>query len=94
MIGDIERTRLNEIKILFFAGINDGIVPNADAKGGLISDVDRDFLESNQFELAPSPRMQMYIQRLYLYLNMTKPTEKLYLSFCAVSREGKTLRIV
>ena len=92
MIGDIERTRLNEIKILFFAGINDGIVPNADAKGGLISDVDRDFLESNQFELAPSPRMQMYIQRLYLYLNMTKPTEKLYLSFCAVSREGKTLR--
>ncbi len=92
MIGDIERSRLNEIKILFFAGVNDGIVPARDAKGGLISDVDRDFLEQNSFEIAPSPRMQMYIQRLYLYLNMTKPTEKLYLSYSAVSREGKSLR--
>ena len=92
MIGDIERTRLKEIKILFFAGINDGIIPKRDAKGGLISDVDRDFLEQNQFELAPSPRRQMYIQRLYLYMNMTKPTHRLYLSYSAVAQDGKSLR--
>ena len=91
-IGDIERSRLKEIKILFFVGINDGIIPKMEASGGLISDVDRVFLEQHQFELAPSPRRKMYMQRLYLYLNMTKPTEFLYLSFCEVSAEGKTLR--
>lgn len=34
----------------------------------------------------------MYIQRLYLYLNMTKPSERLYLSYCKLNGEGKTLR--
>lgn len=27
VVGDITRTRLSHIKVLFFAGVNDGIVP-------------------------------------------------------------------
>ena len=42
--------------------------------------------------MAPSPRQQMYIQRLYLYLNMTKPSEQLYLSYAKVNSEGKGIR--
>ena len=34
----------------------------------------------------------MYIQRLYLYMNMTKPSEHLYLSYCKVNQEGKSIR--
>ena len=43
-------------------------------------------------ELAPSPRQQMYIQRLYLYLNMTKPSKWLYLSYAKVNSSGKSIR--
>ena len=43
-------------------------------------------------ELAPTPRQQMYIQKLYLYMNMTKPSERLYLSYARLSGEGKSLR--
>lgn len=42
--------------------------------------------------MAPSPRQQMYIQRLYLYLNMTKPSERLYLSYAKVNSDGKGIR--
>lgn len=34
----------------------------------------------------------MYIQRLYLYLNMTKPSEQLYLSYAKVGNDGKSMR--
>ena len=92
VVGDMERTRLKQVKVLFFLGVNDGNIPKNASKGGIISDMDREFLRESQLELAPSPRQQMYIQRLYLYLNMTKPSDQLYLSYSKVSGGGKTLR--
>lgn len=92
VVGDMERTRLKQVKVLFFLGVNDGNIPKNSSKGGIISDIDREFLKESEFELAPSPRQQMYIQRLYLYMNMTKPSEKLYLSYARVSSEGKSIR--
>lgn len=92
VVGDMERTRLQEIKVLFFLGVNDGNIPRSGARGGIISDIDREFLAQGQWEMAPSPRQQMYIQRLYLYMNMTKPSERLYLSYAKVSGEGKAMR--
>ncbi len=90
--GDMERTRLQEIRVLFFIGVNDGNIPRSGAKGGIISDIDREFLADGKWEMAPTPRQQMYIQRLYLYMNMTKPSERLYLSYARVAGDGKTLR--
>ena len=92
LVGDIERTRLKQIKALFFLGVNDGNIPKSGAKGGIISDMDREFLSLSGVELAPSPRQQMYIQRFYLYQNLTKPSDYLYLSYAKVSGDGKSLR--
>ena len=92
LAGDIERTRLKQVKVLFFLGINDGNIPGGTDRGGIISDIDREFLQESGLELAPTPRQQMYIQRLYLYLNMTKPSEQLYLSYAKVDNNGHSLR--
>ena len=92
VVGDMERTRLKQVKVLFFLGVNDGNIPKNASKGGIISDMDREFLIESGTEMAPSPRQQMYIQRLYLYLNMTKPSERLYLSYARVNSDGKGIR--
>ncbi|MBQ7920566.1 MAG: helicase-exonuclease AddAB subunit AddB [Lachnospiraceae bacterium] len=92
LVGDMERTRLKQVKYLFFLGVNDGNIPKNASKGGIISDMDREFLKDSDMELAPSPRQQMFIQRFYLYLNLTKPSEKLYLSYSKVGSDGKSLR--
>ena len=97
-VGDMERTRIPEVKILFFLGVNDGNIPKGTSKGGLLSDLDREFLQESGVlartgaSLSPTPREQMYIQRLYLYMNMTKPSKELYVSRAAVDSDGRSIR--
>ena len=94
IVGDIERTRLREIKALFFMGVNDDSIPSKAGGGSLLSDMDREYLMglNTGVELAPTPRQQMYIQRLYLYMNLTKPTDKLFLSYAELGNDGKSVR--
>ncbi|MCR5618832.1 MAG: exodeoxyribonuclease V subunit gamma [Lachnospiraceae bacterium] len=92
LIGDIERSRLEGVKVLFFAGVNDGNIP-ADTSGkGMISDLDREFLYEQGIELSPTPRQKMYIQRQYLYMNICKPSDELYISYVRVRSDGKSVR--
>ncbi len=88
IVGDMQRTRIKPVSYLFFLGLNDGWVPKSTGKGGIISDMEREFLTGSGEELAPSPRQQMYISRFYLYSNLTKPSKGLYLSFTAMDNEG------
>ena len=92
VVGDMERTRLKDIKALFFLGVNDSNIPQSSSKGGLISDIEREFLLSSGRELAPTPASQMFIEHLYLYMNLTKPSEHLYLSYAVMEEDGSTKR--
>lgn len=92
LVGDIERTRLKRVRVLLFVGVNDGIIPKAVRNTGLISDPDRELLARSGIEMAPGPREKIYTQRLYLYLNMTKPSDLLILSYAQTSRDARSLR--
>ena len=92
VFGDIERTRLSDIKVLFFAGVNDGLIPKAQEHGGIISQADRELFAAHGMELAPTDRERSFIQKFYLYLNLTKPSEKLYATWFRVSQDGKETR--
>lgn len=92
LVGDMERSRLKQVKVLFFMGVNDGNIPRNASKGGIISDMDRMFLKESGKELAPGPREQMYIQKFYLYLNLTKPSNRLYMSYSRLDNAGASLR--
>lgn len=92
VVGDIERTRLQDIKVLFFLGVNEGIVPLNASAGGILSDGDREFFLESKIELAPTIRQTIYTAEYYLYLNMTKPSQRLYVSYAKKDAEGKELR--
>ena len=44
LVGDMERTRLKDIRALFFAGVNEGCIPQNTESGGILTEMDRDFL--------------------------------------------------
>lgn len=92
VVGDITRTRLDHIRILFFIGVNDGIVPQKKENSSIFTDRDREFLGSHEIELAPTAREESFRQRFYLYLALTKPEKRLVLSYSAMDSSGKSLR--
>lgn len=92
VIGDVERTRLNNLKVLFFVGANDTFLPGKLGQGGLLSERDREKFARQKLSLSPGAKEKTYIQKFYLYMNLTKPSEMLYLSFSKVSSDGKALR--
>ncbi len=92
LVGDIERTRLKDIKALFFVGVNDGIVPKANPGGGILSDMERQLFADHAIELSPTKRQNAYTTEFYLYLNLTKPQNRLYLSFAKLDGSGKSMR--
>lgn len=92
-IGDLTRSRFRDIKVLFFVGLNDGVVPAENSGGGILTDFDREFFKDMgvNVELAPSARMKAYTQRLYLYMIMTKPSERLLLSYARIAEDGSPM---
>ncbi|MDO4632249.1 MAG: PD-(D/E)XK nuclease family protein [Eubacteriales bacterium] len=91
-VGDLERTRLNHVKVMLVLGLNDGWVPKSGGNGGLLSDFERELLGSSGVELAPTAKQESYIQKFYLYLAFTKPTDHLYLSCCRTTGDGSVMR--
>ena len=92
LIGDITRSRLNHIKVLFFTSVNDGIVPKAPKKGRILSDRDRDILSDCGLELAPSDKQNSYIEQFYIYTILTKPSDHLYISYHKLSTSLESMR--
>lgn len=92
VVGDITRTRLDGIRFLFFAGVNEGIVPQRKENRSLLTDEERAYFAEQQVELAPSARENGLMQRFYLYMMMTKPSAQLTLTWAAQSGSGKELR--
>ncbi|MBO5564912.1 MAG: PD-(D/E)XK nuclease family protein [Lachnospiraceae bacterium] len=92
LIGDMERTRISGKKTVFFMGVNDGVVPRTLSTGGILSDYERELFLQAGIELAPTPRQALYRQRLYLYMNMTQPSENLFLSYALSGEDGSALR--
>ena len=83
LVGDMERTRLKDIKMLFFAGVNEGKIPKETQAGKLLSDMNREemqeALEKRGLSLAPTAKEALYTEKFYLYLNLTKPSERVYI---------------
>ncbi|MCD8381047.1 MAG: exodeoxyribonuclease V subunit gamma [Lachnospiraceae bacterium] len=92
LVGDLERTRLPEVKALLVLGVNDVNIPGSNSRGGMLSDLEREYLMGQGVELAPSRRQLQFRQRFYLYQQLTKPSEQLYLSYSLVDNAQQEIR--
>ena len=91
-VADLERSRLEQIRVVLFTGLNDGFVPRRRTSGGVLTDYEREILRSSRIHLAPTAREDANIQQFYLYLALTRPSQALYLSWSSATRSAQELR--
>ncbi len=92
IIGDMERTRLKDIKVLFLMGANEGMLPRPAAKRPILTDKDKQTLSGLGITLSPDSMKKIGNDRFYTYLALTKPTERLYISWAGRDKEGAVLQ--
>ncbi len=90
--GDLQRTRLKDIKVLFFLGAGDTYLPGQLMRTGILSERDRQVFEQEDLSLSSNGKEKAYEQKYYLYLNLTKPSEKLVVSYSQNSADGNSAR--
>lgn len=91
VIGDMTRTRLTDIDVLYLVGVNEGVTPAAVGAGGLISEAEREFFKEKQVELAPTRKEAVYTEQFYLYAMLTKPRKRLVMTYSRLSADGGAL---
>ena len=92
VVGDLERSRLSEVKVLCLLGCNDGLIPSTGSVPGILSEHDREFLKGAGVELSPDPRSRIFQQKMYLYMNLTRPSRGLWVYCASTSADGRPLR--
>ncbi len=100
IVGDLKRSRLDDIDVLYIVGANDGLLPLAAAGGGIFTDRERVEMEklgaalpeNIHFELAPDDETDSCIQEFYLHLMMNKPNKKLIISYPRTDLSQKPLK--
>ena len=87
MVGDIQRSRMGDIKVLLLLGANDGALPAPKKDGGILSDADRRCL-SRFTDLTPYGREKDLNDSFYFYLALARPQKKLIISYAAADEDG------
>ncbi|MEH7436337.1 helicase-exonuclease AddAB subunit AddB [Neobacillus drentensis] len=91
LIGDLEKSRLMDIKVCFVVGVNEGVLPAKISDEGILSDEDREMLLSAGITVAPSSRTRLLDENFLAYKAFTAPAEKLYVTYPLANDEGKAL---
>ena len=93
-IGDVTRSRFDDVHTLFIVGANDGVIPKSSSSNGIISDIEKEFLITStpDIELSPTVREKAYTGQLYLYMLMTKPSSRLFVSYSKLNSNSESIR--
>ncbi len=92
LVGNIQRSKSQDIKALFVVGCNDGILPDSKPEDGLLADDERDLLNDVGIELSSNTVLRAARERFNIYTAFSKPSEYLWISYALSDNEGKAMR--
>lgn len=88
-VGSADMLRVDDIRASLLLGLNEGEFPRAVTDGGLLSEQDKDTLETLGIKFDSRASRRNADELLYVWRAMTKPSERLILSYSTATNDGK-----
>ncbi|MBO7746474.1 helicase-exonuclease AddAB subunit AddB [Paenibacillus sp. MWE-103] len=91
LIGSIDRTRSGNILVCYLLGASDGVMPQRMQEDGVLTEQERETMESGGLVMAPGVRRKLLDERFMIYNALTTPSRHLWISWPLADEEGKSL---
>lgn len=92
LVGNVDRSIHSDIKVLFVLGMSDASFPSKISEDVLFTNAERERLSDDGIELSDTAVNKLYYNRFLTYRCLTKPSERLYMSFSVSGNDNKPLR--
>ncbi|GJM23723.1 MAG: ATP-dependent helicase/deoxyribonuclease subunit B [Phycisphaerae bacterium] len=92
LVGSIERSRHPELKTVILLGFNEGTFPLVSSENPIVNDDDRDALDRSGITLGVTSRQSILDEKLLVYVALTRPSQKLLITYSNSNADGKPLR--
>jgi ATP-dependent helicase/nuclease subunit B len=89
LIGAIDRSRQPECKVTFLIGALSGVFPRRQAEDSVFTDEERAYLSEKGIELEPDSITRQLNEQYLVYIALTRPSMRLYISYPLGDAEGK-----
>ena len=93
-IGQADRIRANNPKVVFILGANEGEFPANVSSGGLLSEADRIVLHNNNFDLYSFGETLNFQERYFAYMAASVASENLYVTYVGFGNNNSESAIV
>lgn len=87
--ADMERSRLEDVKLLFVLGVNEGVLPSTMEEDGILGDEDRRWFEESGVSLAHTSSQKLLNESFLVYRALSLPTRELYISYPLANEKGE-----
>jgi ATP-dependent helicase/nuclease subunit B len=91
VVTNLDLSRPQNVKIAFIAGLNEGVIPGRMSDDGILSDADREKLQSAGLKLAPTSKTRLLDEEFAAYKAFLLASDYTYYSYPLADDEGKQL---
>jgi ATP-dependent helicase/nuclease subunit B len=89
LVGTLDRSRQPDCKVTFLIGALTGVLPKRQSEDSVFTDPEREHFEERGIELEPDSKVRQFHEQYLVYIALTRPSMRLYMSYPLSDAEGK-----
>jgi ATP-dependent helicase/nuclease subunit B len=91
LVGQVDRTRCPDLRVVFVIGLNEGVFPKMPGEASVLSDAERREFRSRSIEIDPDTQRRLLDENLLGYIALTRASERLIVTRSLTDAGGKSL---